>query len=408
LTISTAFRKSSLLRHPDKRRSSSNDDTLAYQRLRTAYDTLRDDDLRRRYIRLLDHDKFIIERSVEEAKGQHRASDEAENDARRRRSAKPSASASAKPMALKGTCPNKCSCPVVEPLSGSRTGQAMVSWSCRRAEHLDVYGYELVGQQLVRGSRTAWQTLKTANEQAGTKVLVQGLTPGEWYFRVRAVSAVGPGDWSMTTEGLLLGDGAALAAEPEEVARREAEVKARAHSRKLEAQDAARHALEDWLNPMAQSNSDHAVVLQNLIAALGTARRSALPALGSDAAKLQRAEVLITELRVKAANRQAIAKWRPRVRELARGAENDDDDVAANELRQLVDTASREDLMEGNVLDMVHQYLKRCAEDTRRKWSADPHRVERVVAILESGAQRTDLWPARKIQELVDFAEALR
>lgn len=63
--VAVAYRSKALQQHPDKRRSGGAHDTFAFQRLRSAYETLSDATLRRRYIEALDHDVYLAERAAE-------------------------------------------------------------------------------------------------------------------------------------------------------------------------------------------------------------------------------------------------------------------------------------------------------------------------------------------------------
>jgi len=77
--VSAAYKTQALSSHPDKRRGagSSHEDTLRFQRVRTAYETLRDADQRRDYIDTFDHDKFLGQQAAAAAAAEEAAAREA-------------------------------------------------------------------------------------------------------------------------------------------------------------------------------------------------------------------------------------------------------------------------------------------------------------------------------------------
>ena len=394
--VSAAYRTTVLQQHPDKRKSGSQTDTLTFQRLRTAYETLHDGDLRRRYIKSYDHDQFLSERSAEAAA----AAAASQEDSLRADRRKAGSGKSGKALALTGGVPNRCTCPVVSVVEGS-DGAALLQWGCHRAQEYDVSGYELQGC-LVGKARGPWVTLAEPLAQRTMRRELTGLQPGEWSFRVRAAALGGCGDWSMASEGMVLGG--AVEDDPEAVARRRQEAQQRSVARKLEAQECARDNLTLWAQLNARRAPD---ALEQVARALSVARRAGLPVRASDAGLLQRADDALRELRLMSQNRQAMAEWRPLLRVLVRRALTDDTPEAARELRGIVEGASAEETLSNpGVRDTMHQLIKRLAADCRA-YTAHEERVSRVLDVLHAAAQRNDLWSAEKVKELVDLAQGL-
>lgn len=384
--VSAAYKSAALKAHPDKRRGdSSADGTLAFQRLRTAYETLRDGSLRRSYIDTMDHDAFLANQATAVASA---AAESAREAAGRR----PTKGAPKGALRLEQGVPNRCTCPLVA-VVGDDT--LLLQWSCNRIASHDLVGYELDGA-LRRGAagREPWATLRAASAQQRTSTTLSGMAPGEWAFRVRAVSAVGPGDWSIASEGVLLGKDD----DPEDAARRALEAKQRAASRRAELQDSCRDTLARWSVASARGVPD---ALDKLSADVALARRSGLPSTASDGALLQRAENLLRELRAASATRAAMAEWRPLLRDLSRRAVLED--MAAIQFRHLIQNFTEVEDNAG-VHDTAHQLIKRCGVDARASLEA----CERVLPVLHTAAGRTDLWARGKIAELEEMAEGLQ
>jgi hypothetical protein len=383
LRLAAHARTQALQQHPDKRRSGSTADTMAFQRLRTAYDTLRDATLRRAYIDTFNHDKFIADQAAAQAA----------------ESAAASSAPTGKALRLGAGVPNRCTCPAVTTIAD---GAALLQWSCHRAAEFDVSGYEVQGSHIaghppVRG---AWQQLTDPATNATTSATVHGLAPGEWVFRVRAVAFSGGGDWSMASEGVLLG-GEGVSS-PEAMARRAAEAAQRAAARKAEAQEAARDNLHRWTSANARRAPD---VLDQLSRVMVASRRAGLPVVASDAALMQRAEDALTELRIAADNRAVMAEWLPKLRDVSRRAATCAD--AAAEFTALIERYSADhELKHPGVRDTTHQLLKRTAVQTHAKLE-DETLVERVVALMCAAASRSDVWSASKLGELQSAADEL-
>lgn len=300
-------------------------------------------------------------------------------------------------LRLGGGAPNKCACPMVSVVGDSA---AMLQWSCSGASASDVYGYDVHGARVVAGTASRdWRAMAVAAQQPATRLLASGLAPGEWQFKVRAVNHAGPGDWSMVTETVLVGDEGA--ADPEAAARRLAEARAVAERRRKEAQEGARNALYRWAHPNARRSPD---LLDELARAVGSARRAGLPVAQADARLLQTADDTIGELRASAAQRAAIAEWRPQLRELVKSAPAYDD--AAAKFVSLVQAFVPEEL-DAAVRDHCHQLLKKCAALAKER-AGDAAALERVNPVLQAAAERTDLWPPAKIDELVACAASLQ
>jgi hypothetical protein len=383
LLTHTHTRTQALQQHPDKRRSGSTADTLALQRLRTAYETLRDATLRRAYIDTFNHDKFIADQAAAQAA----------------ESAAASSAPAGKALRLGAGVPNRCTCPAVTTVAD---GSVLLQWSCHRAAEFDVGGYEVQGSHIAGHppARGAWQQLTDPATHAPTSATVHGLTPGEWVFRVRAVAFSGGGDWSMASEGVLLGGEGASS--PEAIARRAAEAAQRAAARKAEAQESARDNLHRWTSANARRAPD---VLDQLARVMVASRRAGLPVVASDAALMQRAEDALKELRIAAVNRAAMAEWLPLLRELSRRAATSAD--AAEEFTALIERYSADDeLKHPGVRDTTHQLLKRTATQAHAKLE-DEALVERVVALLSAAASRSDVWGAHKLAELQGAADEL-
>jgi hypothetical protein len=254
--VSLAYKTQALAQHPDKRKSGSSADTLAFQRLRTAYETLRDPLLRRRYIETLDHDAFLVERAAQIA-AENAAAQAAEEGARGRQ-AKGAKGGGGKPLALQGGLPNRCTCPTVDVMSAN-DATVLLQWSCRGATEVrlthapslpvlsppfprqrDVMGYELQGCLTPRsGAQPVWEALTQPHEHPGTRCALSGLRFGEWMFRVRARSAQGGfGEFSMASEPVLLGSESVV--DPEAAKRRKEEAAKRQAQRRAEVQEEAR------------------------------------------------------------------------------------------------------------------------------------------------------------------------
>ncbi len=396
-TVGAAYKSAALAAHPDKRRSSSSADTLAFQRLRTAYDTLRDAELRRLYIDTLDHDAFIAQRAAAAA---------AEAAAAERERGERSSAPAGKALRIGAGVPNRCTCPTVRVLGGDADAAALLQWACHRAAEFDVQGYELQGSRLqytAPPTRGPWEQLAEPGTQLGCSVTVAGLQPGEWVFRVRACAYSGAGDWSMASEGVLLG-GDAAGGDPAAAERRKAEAAQRAAARKAEAQEAARDNLSRWAAPAARRAAD---VLEQLSRAVAAARRAGLPARAADAALLQRCEDGLAELRDAAVNRAAMAEWRPTLRDLTKRAPAEPEAAAAL-ATLLAGLGAGDEAVHPGVADTAHQLLKRCACDAREKHAHDAAAVERVVELLQGAAARSDVWASHKLAELAQAAEELQ
>jgi len=130
--VSVAYRSKALQQHPDKRKGgASSEDTFAFQRLRSAYETLHDPALRRRYIEALNHDAFLAERAADA---------QAESAAEAQRGRKGGKErATGRPLALTGGLPNRVSCPMVTLISAD-DGALVLQWACHRATEMDVFG----------------------------------------------------------------------------------------------------------------------------------------------------------------------------------------------------------------------------------------------------------------------------
>ena len=302
------------------------------------------------------------------------------------------------PLRLGGGTPNRCTCPLVSVVSDSAV---MLQWSCSGAYACDVFGYDVQGARVVPGTAAReWRQLAAAAQQPNARLLSSGLFAGEWMFRARAVNHAGPGDWSMATETVLVGDEGA--ADPEAAARRAAEARAVAERRRKEAQDAARNTLHRWTHPNARRSPD---ALDELARALGAARRAGLPVAPSDARLLQAGDDAVAELRASAAQRAAIAEWRPKLRGLCADAPRDDD--AAVRFAALVQRLEPAEL-DAAVRDHCHQLLKRCAGQARERCAGDSRALERVLPVMHAAAERTDIWAPAKIAELEAAAGALQ
>ena len=149
-------------------------------------------------------------------------------------------------------------------------GALVLQWSCHRADQMHVYGYEVQG--CVSGR--AFSTLAEAFNQRATRLSLSALAAGEWTFRVRAASQSGFGDWSMTSEGVLLGREGEV--DPAGHQRRKAEAAQRANARRLEVQESARDALHTWVHPGSLRAPD---ALTHIARAVGVARRCGTPTL---------------------------------------------------------------------------------------------------------------------------------
>ena len=426
--VSAAYKTQALAAHPDKRRGagSTHEDTMQFQRLQTAYATLRDAEMRRAYIDTFDHgaaatlcarlltraaqfcskkqhsshvSRFALTarhtHCAEKFLGQQAAAAAAAASAESRAPGRKEAGA---PLRLGGGTPNRCTCPVVSVVSDSAV---MLQWSCSGAYASDVYGYDVQGARLVPGSPAReWRQLAGAAEQATARLLSSGLFAGEWMFRARAVNHAGPGDWSMATEVVLVGDEGA--ADPEAAARRAADARAVAERRRKEAQDAARNALHRWTHPTARRSPD---ALDELSRALGAARRAGLPVAPADARLLQAGDDAVAELRASAAQRAAIGQWRPTLRQLS--SEAPSDDAAAARFVALVQGLEPAEL-DAAVRDHCHQLLKKCAGLARERCAGDARSLERVLPLMHAAAERTDIWAPGKIAELAAAAAALQ
>lgn len=245
----------------------------------------------------------------------------------------------------------------------------------------------------------SWTTLAEAHSQRGTRLSLTSLAPGEWIFRVRAAAQAGYGDFSMNSEGVLLGrEGEG---DPEARQRRQAEAAQRAIARRLEAQESARDALHTLAHPSASRAPD---ALTNIARAVGVARRCGLPVQPSDASLLSRLEETMLALRSAAENRELMETHRPKLRQLARGSVSDEDEDASLQLRSFVEGASQE--LGPGVIDLLHQLLKRCAVEGLGYVGRDA-RVTRILDVLHSAVQRVDLWAAHKITELSTLTDKL-
>lgn len=381
--VSAAYKSQALQQHPDKRRSGSSADTMKFQRMKTAYETLKDPELRRRYIDMLDHDRFIAEQAATQAAA----------------TAAESAAPPSRALRIGAGVPNRCTCPTVEVVSDVAV---LLQWTCRRAAEFNISGYEVQGSLLaghppVRGP---WQQLTDPAHHIAVTFTATSLAPGEWVFRVRAWSYAGAGDFSMASEGVLLGGEGA--ADPEAIARRAAEAAQRAAARKAEAQEAARDSLARWTSPTSRHAPD---VLDQLSRAVTGARRAGLPIKTTDATLIQQAEDALKELRHAAVNRAVMAEWRPKLRDLSRRAASQPE--AADEFTKLIERMSaNDDLKHPGVRDTTHQLIKRTASEARAHLD-DGDVIDAVVALLHASAGRTDVWGAHKIEELQLLADEL-
>jgi len=382
--ISASYKRRSRQMHPDKRRSTSAEDTLNFQKMKTAADVLKDPETRRLYLELLDHEKFIVTYAEQQELEAQR-----EQKLKRRGRSKAKSGAgegSSAPLSLGGGVPNRCTCPNLN-ISGSslEEGFVMLEWRSHRAEDFAVSDYEVEAKL---HSRVGGEKTKSFLF-AETTTTLGPLEAGEWTFCVRARNSSGYGEFSMKTEVIAIGKEVIALTAEEKLAREEERQR-----KKVERQRAAQADARDDLARLTATGARRAHNLLGMIVhSVIRARNAGLPVDAQDGELLQKADTAIKELRMARDNAENIKKWRTELKTLSSSAATQ----GTSAMLELVQSIPAEEMAMAGVKDMLHQMVKRSATkvDTSRESA-----VKAVILLLRSAAEREDLWKEAKLREL--------
>ncbi|RKO93779.1 hypothetical protein BDK51DRAFT_37383 [Blyttiomyces helicus] len=365
--VKDAFRNLAKTLHPDKLPGGGTaEDRARFDELKTAHDTLMNDELRKKYILMNDHARFLASMAEAAAPPPEKATMDRRDQIRLKNSHAFAPTATLRVEAsyivivhpTPGGLPSKCTIPAIDknvPTKGGDSYQIGLSWKCNEAVQMLVERYELSLETWSLDSSRIENEKFSMSTPWFEKVIGQGFH----FFKARAINALGSGPWSVTLAHTIVDDEHAHDRTIEAAVKKIAE-----RMRKI------REVLAEAMKNVNQGGKEMDAKIEILSHALTRARRARFGyARGDDSeddlALLTEAETLLESCIAKRDWRSEMRSWKTRCEACFKVTINNS--VGQLGLEDLIAGLGAAQSIHPSVRNHIHQWVMKCFDGLGRR-----------------------------------------